>query len=283
MITKDLKISKLLQEYPGSLDVLLGISPHFSKLQNKLLRNTIAGRVTVEQAASIAKVELNNLLSELNNTFTKHRSDNIHTESHKNMISDAMKERTTQKEAKPGYLQSLDPGKRIYLDVRPIIDSGIDPLKIILSEIKKLKRDEAFIIINSFEPVPLYTLLGEKGFLHWTEKIDDIFHVYFYKENESSAFSAGPLNNAKENPVTNMNESDFEKIVEIDVHDLQPPEPMMKILENLYRIDEKSVMLVYHHREPHLLYPILDERGYRAVCIKTAENSFKILITKKPQ
>lgn len=72
-----------------------------------------------------------------------------------------------------------------------------------------------------------------------------------------------------------------EKIIELDVHDLQPPEPMMKILENLERIDETSVMVINHHREPHLLYPILEERGYRATCIKIGEDKYRILIRKK--
>src|SRR5690606_21584574 len=66
MITKDLKISDLLENFPGSLEVLLGVSPHFNKLQNKYLRKALAGRVTIEQAASIAKVDVEYLLDQLN-------------------------------------------------------------------------------------------------------------------------------------------------------------------------------------------------------------------------
>lgn len=66
MITKDTKISKMLAEYPQTLDVLINYSPHFSKLNNKILRKTLASRVNVEQAAGIAGVNLILLLNELN-------------------------------------------------------------------------------------------------------------------------------------------------------------------------------------------------------------------------
>lgn len=63
MITKELKISKMLNAYPQTLEVLLETSPHFNKLNNKVLRKTLASRVTVEQAAMIAGVNLDLLLS----------------------------------------------------------------------------------------------------------------------------------------------------------------------------------------------------------------------------
>ena len=49
MITKDMKISKLLAEYPHTLELLVNFSPHFAKLKNKILRKTLASRVNLEQ------------------------------------------------------------------------------------------------------------------------------------------------------------------------------------------------------------------------------------------
>lgn len=56
---------------------------------------------------------------------------------------------------------------------------------------------------------------------------------------------------------------------------------MMKILENISKVDEKTVMVVNHHREPMMLYPKLEERGYTAITNKIDENYFKVVITKK--
>lgn len=263
MITKDLKISRLLKEYPQSLDILLKSSPHFSKLQNKLLRKALAGRVTVEQAASIAGVDLTKLLSELNNP-----NGSVQTENDMDFAGNSAV-------PKPENLKSVKESSFIYLDVRPILDSGNDPLQKILSKISLLKNGEVLVIINSFEPVPLYTLLGKKGFSHWTEKENDHFNVYFYRDKNVRGTQT-----STELPSPSIIEENYENIIELDVHELQPPEPMMKILENLTRINENTLLRIYHHREPHLLYPKLEERGYFAQCEKLGEDNFKILIAK---
>jgi hypothetical protein len=71
MITKDMKVSEVLSKYPDTLNVFIQISPHFKKLNNKVLRKALASRVTVQQAASIAGVDLNKLLFELNKSINK--------------------------------------------------------------------------------------------------------------------------------------------------------------------------------------------------------------------
>src|SRR5690554_436452 len=263
MITKEIKISRLLEEYPDSLNVLLNISPHFSKLQNKLLRKALAGRVTLEQAASIAGVDLNILLNELN----KFNGTSGNSVSETN-VNNNTKEETESFSKKV----SFDENKIVKLDVRPILNSGKDPLKDIMQKVKQLRDDEVLLIINSFEPIPLYSVLGKKGFSHFTKKEEQTFFVYFYKnkEEDKSEYSQAVID-----------ENDFENIIELDVSQLQPPEPMMKILETLNQVDEKTCLLIYHHREPNLLYPKLEERGYQAFCNKLGEDHYKILITKK--
>ena len=80
MITKDMKISKLLAEYPQTLEVLVNFSPHFIKLNNKILRKTLASRVNVEQAAGIAGVNLVLLLNELNKSINAETQNIINEE-----------------------------------------------------------------------------------------------------------------------------------------------------------------------------------------------------------
>ncbi|MCZ7616037.1 MAG: DUF1858 domain-containing protein [Ignavibacteriaceae bacterium] len=65
MITKDIKISRLLAEHPQTLEVLDKFSSHFDKSNNKIQWKVIASRVNVEQAAGIAGVDVARLLSEL--------------------------------------------------------------------------------------------------------------------------------------------------------------------------------------------------------------------------
>lgn len=269
MITKDIKISRLLNDYPEMIEVLVKLNPHFTKLRNKVLRNALAGRVTVEQAASVAGLPLGKFLAELNSAA------GFNPESPSPESADTEDIHTADK---PLYLEKLSTGKFIHFDVRPVIESAKDPLKQILAKVKELKQDEVLVIINSFEPLPLYSLLEKKGFSHWTQKEDTYFMVYFYRENLKAVVSE-----TSSGSMAGFDESRYENIIEIDVHELQPPEPMLKILESLNRVDDKTLLLVHHHREPVLLYPKLDERGYRAHCEKLGEDSYKILIGKKEQ
>lgn len=268
MITKDMKISKMLARFPQTLEVLIKSSSHFSKLNNKILRKTLAGRVNVEQAAGIAGVNLADLMYELNRSINNDLIPPL------KKIEENMQDNKEPNE-KPEILNNVNPDNILKLDVRPIIDSGKDPFLEIMSAIKQLKDENVFHLINSFEPVPLYSVLENKGFGHWTEKIDDAFNVFFFKKDKSQDIPEGNKK-IKENT-----EHNFEKMIELDVRELVPPEPMIKILENLSRVNDNTVMVVHHHREPLMLYPKLEERGYTAVSNMIEENYYKVVITKK--
>lgn len=269
MITKDYKISKMLNDYPQTFDVMLKASPHFSKLNNKVLRKTLATRVTVEQASKIAGVDLGILLENLNSSIGV-KINNPEKINMKNEID-------TPQDGKPELLSNVSAEKIKQLDVRPVMDSGRDPFSDIMNFIKELNDDEIFLLINSFEPIPLYSVLGKKGFEHYTEKIENVFKVYFYKSVPGESTNI----NSSEGFNENNGQNDITNVIEIDVRKLEPPEPMIKILEMLAQVDEKSLLLVHHHREPMMLYPKLEERGYHAVSNKIEENYYKVVITKK--
>lgn len=61
------------------------------------------------------------------------------------------------------------------LDVREI--DG-EPFGVIMSELEELGSTKMLLLINSFEPVPLYDVLSSRGFDHETTEIaDDKYHV----------------------------------------------------------------------------------------------------------
>ena len=53
--------------------------------------------------------------------------------------------------------------KKITLDVREDIKSGNDPFKKIMEAVNNLNEAEALVLINSFEPFPLYSVLKKQG------------------------------------------------------------------------------------------------------------------------
>jgi uncharacterized protein (DUF2249 family) len=61
------------------------------------------------------------------------------------------------------------------LDAR---DIGGEPFGEIMAALDALGADERLLLVNSFEPQPLYGVLEDRGFDHETERVaDDEWHV----------------------------------------------------------------------------------------------------------
>jgi len=58
-------------------------------------------------------------------------------------------------------------------------------LPVIVAKAKLLKKNSVLLVVQSFEPVPLYSVLAKLGFLYCTEKINNQeYHVYFVRKKE---------------------------------------------------------------------------------------------------
>jgi len=75
----------------------------------------------------------------------------------------------------------LNENEMVDLDVRPSLAKGVDPFGLIMQTVAKLDG-KILHIINSFEPAPLYSVLGKQGFEHYTKQENGIWHIYFYKK-----------------------------------------------------------------------------------------------------
>jgi TusA-related sulfurtransferase len=64
----------------------------------------------------------------------------------------------------------------------------------------------------------------------------------------------------------------------IDARDLEPPEPLEKVLQALALLRPGQSIRLLLPREPFPLYPILDARGYGYVTLTEADGSYVILI-----
>src|SRR4030067_300884 len=142
-------------------------------------------------------------------------------------------------------LKDLPKEKIVDLDVRPELDAGRDPFNLIIKTLGNMGDDQVLHMIIVFEPVQLYTVLKMKGYEHSTEQADGLWHIYFYKgETGAKADKNAETKEAASEP----------KTIEIDVRGLEPPEPMVKIIELLPQVGMNTTLLVHHHREPVMLY-----------------------------
>jgi uncharacterized protein (DUF2249 family) len=153
------------------------------------------------------------------------------------------------------------------LDVRSILARGGDPFQVILKTAQALTATEALHLIAGFEPAPLYAVMRSMGRTAHTERHGDAVHVWFYRDapKPPAGVSAAPGQRAPLRPP-----------VELDVRGLEPPQPMIAILEKLRELGEGAQLLVHHHRDPVLLYEKLSLRGYAARTEKRGEGDYLV-------
>lgn len=60
----------------------------------------------------------------------------------------------------------------VVLDVRPLLARGEEPFGKIMETVAGLDG-RSLLLIASFEPVPLFGVLGEQGYSHEAEKVSD--------------------------------------------------------------------------------------------------------------
>jgi len=158
-INANTKIAAILKHKPDALEAIIGISSKFQKLRNPVLRKLLAARTTISMASKIGKCSEDDFFSKL-----KPLGFEI------NHIASTVDE---EKKQKPDFILSIPKEQIVVFDVRPIIASGGDPLKIINEKIKNLQHKQVLKIVNTFEPVPLMQLLQKKGFESYADVIED--------------------------------------------------------------------------------------------------------------
>jgi len=57
------------------------------------------------------------------------------------------------------------------LDVRPTLEQGGEPFIEIMEAAARIPSGESLVIIAPFEPAPLYSALGARGFSHATHSV----------------------------------------------------------------------------------------------------------------
>lgn len=148
------------------------------------------------------------------------------------------------------------------LDVRPILNAGGEPFGEIMDAITRLAPDEGLKLRVTFEPVPLFKVLGAKGFSHRaTELAAGDWEVLF--EPSGSSGAAGQVPELPRGTDDDGPEPWPDPVQHLDNRDLDPPEPMVRILAALESLGSGEVLSALLCREPVFLLPELKKRGHR--------------------
>lgn len=267
------KISDVLRAYPSLLDVLINTTPAFSRLRNPALRRVQSRLVTVEQAARIAGISADALVQRLNSAIGADEVDKAPGD------IDVVRERNTDR--RPAWIDGTP--LALELDVRGFQERGEEPFGAIMAAARETPAGEMFLLRNTFEPVPLYDVLGMRGFEHWARQDGpDEWCTWFLNTGEPRATNATTARQPVAHEPVAARWDRPDAVVSIDVSDLVPPEPMIKILETLESLPEGAALLVHHLRRPMHLYPQLDAMGYQHATREIEPGRVEVLIEKPP-
>jgi hypothetical protein len=101
------------------------------------------------------------------------------------------------------------------LDVRPLLERGEEPFSLIMAAVARMPQEGALRLRTTFEPVPLYPVLARRGLTHASRRLSvDDWETVFRRNT-----------------------------IHLDVTDLVPPEPRVRILEAAAQLESGQTLL----------------------------------------
>lgn len=166
IITPKTKVLQVIEAYPELEDVLIGYVPAFKKLKNPILRNTVAKIATLQQAAAVGNVKIEDLINLLRkhvgqDLFTANAGTLYHTE-------------------KPAWFAENRITKE--LDAKMMLAANEQPVNQVIADLKDMPPGTIYKLIAPFLPAPLIDKATSLGIKHWiVEENKESYLVYFYK------------------------------------------------------------------------------------------------------
>jgi len=242
------RVRDVLARDPALLDVLIAQSPRFAMLRKPAIRRTAAAFATVEQAATVAGIPAAALVSALNDAIGAPEAA-IRT-------APAPVQSVASRASRP-----LD-RRIVEVDVRDELRAKREPFAKIMAAVRTLDDDTMLRVRAIFEPAPLVSVLGVRGFTCETEQ-HDVEDWSLWAWRDDAATPAGPAE-PRPDAIADQNAEAVaaKNEVWLDVRDLEPPEPMMRTLAALETLPAGHVLIHMNTRVPQFLLPMLVERGF---------------------
>jgi len=162
------------------------------------------------------------------------------------------------------------------LDVRPILRDGGEPFSAIMNAVAELAPGQGLRLLATFKPVPLFQVLGARGYEPTAREIGGGDWEVIFTPAE---FDAEPQEKAE--PVSSNTGDDWPSpSAEIDCRELPPPEPMVKALEAVEALLPGQTLTALLPREPRFLFPELEARGHSWRGDQQPDGSYRIAIRR---
>ena len=167
IITPKTKVLQLIESYPQLEDVLIEYVPTFKKLKNPVLRKIVARIATLQQAAAIGNVKVEELINRLRNEIGQ------------DLYSKGVDVEYNTK--KPVWFNTNSIATEF--DATEMLARGEHPVNQVIADLNIMESSKIYKLTAPFLPAPLIDKATSLKILHWVEKIaTDDYNIYFYKE-----------------------------------------------------------------------------------------------------
>lgn len=167
IITPKTKVLQLIETYPQLEDLLISYAPAFKKLKNPVLRRTVGKIATLQQAASIGNIKVEELI----NALRKEVGQDLFSEGEDNKYNIH----------EPGWFNKNSIAK--VFNASEMLETGEQPVHQVVSDLKDLEKGDIYELYAPFLPAPLIDKATSLGFDHWMiKKSEEVYVVYFCKK-----------------------------------------------------------------------------------------------------
>ncbi len=167
VIAPKTKIAELIDAFPELERILIDYVPAFEKLRNPILRKTVARVTTLQQAAAIGNVHVEDLINRLRAEVGQDLFSGESAAAYNTDRPDWFSEARVVAE----------------LDAKGMLAAGEQPVNQVIADLQALDPGDIYRLVAPFLPAPLVDKASSLGISHWITRQDDGgFAIYFCRE-----------------------------------------------------------------------------------------------------
>ena len=160
----------------------------------------------------------------------------------------------------------------LELDVRPLLRNGGEPFGAIMGAVAQLAKGQRLKLFATFKPEPLFHVMAGHGFSNEATPLENGEWMVIFTPIAGERVPAANSN-------AEVPEIWPDPVLYLDCTELDPPEPMVRILAKLEDLSEGEVLFALLGREPIFLFPELKARGHSwAGDFDEARASYRLMI-----
>jgi uncharacterized protein (DUF2249 family) len=160
----------------------------------------------------------------------------------------------------------------ITLDVREDIKAGREPFSTIMAAVGRLAAKQSLLLIAPFEPVPLFHVLAKRGFAHVSKQTPAGDWQVVFSRDVAMPDPTAAVPAISSGCACDANQSS--EIVDLDARGLEPPQPLVAILEAIATLRSGATLRAQTDRRPMHLYSQLEARSFTGESTEQPDGSF---------